>query len=134
MTRPSTALFFGFALTGLVVGCEQQRELSAEEIRALFSGKTVEGYHEIYQYTFRSYYEPDGTYRSYQDASTQPRNAKWWIEGKDMCIQWASQSIELCRRIIKVGGIYKKVMRKNGKTKKVVVTYKRFRTGNPNNL
>ena len=46
-------------------GCHR-RDLSGQEIRALFSGTNVTGYQELHEYTFQSHYEPEGRFHSDQ--------------------------------------------------------------------
>ena len=117
----------------LLTGCSEQRELSPLELQALFADKTVEGYHDVYKYKFRSYYDPAGTFRSYQDSSGRAQTAKWWVKGKAICIRWDGQATELCRAVVAKGGRYRKVARIGGRTT-TVVRFSRFRDGNPDHL
>jgi hypothetical protein len=110
------------------------RPLSGSEITPLFAGKTVEGHHEIHGYDFRSYYEPGGTYRSHQSDKSAPRSAKWWVKGDEICVRWDDTPEDLCRRMfVDASGVYRKV-RVTGDRRQVVVTFKSFSPGNPNEL
>ena len=110
----------------LAIGCQPHkgwRELPEEELRALFAGSTVEGYQELYDYRFRSYYDADGWFRSEQGDEKSLKEGKWWTNRKgDMCIRWNGESRDLCRKIITDDfGQYKKV-----RGRAVVVTFTRF--------
>lgn len=110
------------------------RQLSGPEITSLFAGKTVEGHHEIHGYDFRSYYEPNGTYRSHQSDKAAARSARWWVKGDEICVRWDDAPEDLCRRMFVDGsGVHRKV-KVTGDERVVVVTFKRFSPGNPSNL
>jgi len=128
---------FALVLT-LIVGCKREvdygRQLTGAEIQTLFSGKTVEGHHEVDGYDFKSFYEPTGVYRSHQSDKKAPRPAKWWVSGDDICIRWDDTPEDLCRRMfVDSSGKYRKVL-VNARVKKVVVTFKSFTPGNTQNL
>lgn len=116
-----------------------RRTLSGNEVRNLFAGRTVQGYHEKRNYAFISYYEPDGTFRSYQGGSKTPRHAKWWIDGSGgISIRWEDTGETFSRKIVTddKGNYWKVLFKKTPKgTKRIlIVTYKSFTDGNPNNL
>jgi len=118
-------------------GCATDgRVLSGDEVRALFSGKTVKGYHEKKEYPFTSYYEPSGTFRSYQDGATVPRSGRWWVnDSGDICIQWKGEPQSFCRKMITNDkGDYWKVLVKSGGKRILIVTFESFVDGNVNNL
>jgi len=107
-------------------------KLSEGEVRQLFAGSSVEGYHELDHYSFKSYYDPSGWFRSVQvhnKDSQRIREGQWRIKKRgDICIHWQDESQEMCRAIVvnKVGQ-YRKV--KGGLFHNVVVTYTRFNYG-----
>ena len=127
-------LFFLF-FVGLL-GCSKElRTLSGEEAQALFSDKTVSGKHEKHGYSFISYYEPTGTFRSYQDGSKTPQLGKWWIRNDTICIRWQEEKEDLCRHMMTDDNnkYWKYLIKNNGKQVKIV-TFNSFEPGNPNNL
>ncbi len=117
-------------------GCNKsERQLTGAEMEALFAGKTVVGRHELRGYTFRSYYEPGGTFRSYQGGRTTPRHGQWAVEADQVCIAWQDTSERFCRRMfVDPGGTYRKVMTVARGERVVVVTFERFTVGNPHGL
>ncbi len=126
---PTLALVLG------LVSCRDERQLRGDEIRELFAAKTVEGRHEVHGYTFRSYYEPTGTFRSYQNGAKTPRKARWWLVGDDICIRWEDEPEDLCRIIVTDDdGRYRKVKVLPDGRHKVVVTFSSFTPGNAGGL
>lgn len=129
--RSTTCRSAWLLFTVFLVGCSDDQALTGDQIQTLFSGKTVTGHHEVHDYDFESYYDADGTFRSYQDATGRPKRAKWWVASNDMCIQWETQSQPLCRPIVSRGNTYRKVVKPNGK---LIVTFESFQPGNPKSL
>lgn len=123
------------------VGCGDKRSaLSASEVKTLFSGKTVVGMHQKYGYAFRSYYEPAGTFRSYQTgkarAEAKPRKGRWWVEdtGK-ICVRWADGNRDLCRTMVTDGkGHYWKILIKGNGKRIPIVRFNSFMAGNAQKL
>lgn len=118
-----------------VTSCERGtswRTLSGDEVQSLFSGKTVKGYHEKSKYSFTSYYEPSGTFRSYQGEEIEPRLGKWWINSSgDICIHWEDESQDLCRKMITDdNGHYRKVLVKPNGKQILIVSFESFVDGN----
>ena len=133
-----TVLLVAISLIGCGVATSK-RTLSANEVRKLFAGKTVEGYHEKRNYAFTSYYEPDGTFRSYQGGSKTPRHGKWSVNGNgDICVYWQDTRENLRRKMVTddKGNYWKVLFKKTPRgTKRIlIVTFKSFVEGNPNNL
>ena len=114
-------------------GAKYGEALSGAEILALFSDRTVVGHHEVHGYDFRSYYATDGTFRSHQSGKPEPRDAKWWVSGDDICVEWADTPGSLCRGIVVQAGVYRKVL-DTGSGTKLIVTFESFTPGNPDNL
>ena len=125
-----------------IIGCSNgvgRRTLSGDEVRRLFAGKTVQGYHEKRNYAFTSYYEPDGIFRSYQGGSKTPRHGKWSVNGNgDIYVYWQDTRENLRRKMVTddKGNHWKVLFKKTPKgTKRIlIVTFKSFVEGNPNNL
>lgn len=138
------ATFLAMLVFISLIGCGStstigRRTLSGDEVRKLFAGKTVQGYHEKRNYAFTSYYEPDGTFRSYQGGSKTPRHAKWSVsDNGDICVYWQDTKENLCRKMVTDdrGNYWKVLFKKTRKgTKRIlIVTFKSFAEGNPNNL
>ncbi len=147
---PRGAILVVFALMAAVTcACDRtsdatgtdQRQLTGTEIQSLFSGKTVHGRHQLWNYDFRSYYEKSGTFRSHQlsPGSEQRvmRSARWWVTDDQICIHWQDEDPpgDLCRHIfVDHQGNYTKVLKlKNGRHK-LIVRFKSFAEGNPEGL
>jgi len=109
-------------------------ELSTAKATMLFSGKTVEGINVNKGYSFKAYFDPDGTIRAKYvnrpDGAVQ-RQGKWRIDNKGRkCIKWEHRDKEKCNIIINDEGVYKEIkVKKNGK-RKHVVTFEKFTDGN----
>lgn len=121
--------------------------LSAEEVRALFSGQTVEGeFREgtqkyvdprgvsTFYEPFVMYFSTDGTVRSIR-GGTAKKTGEWRVDEQgNHCVQWAGKK-EGCAPITKEGRVYKKYMTKSGGSRiKWVKTFTTFRPGNPDIL
>ena len=135
------AIFTAFSSPLLAFG-----KLSAEEVRALFSGKTVEGeFREgsnkridpdgvsTFYEPFVMYFSADGSVRSIRGGVKKKGN--WRVDEKgNHCVQWSGKK-EGCAPINKEGRVYKKYkMRSGGSRTKWVKTFTQFRPGNPDNL
>lgn len=122
-----------FVIVVPISGCgSQKRTLSAHEVRALISGKTVKGHHDKKNYSFVRYYEPSGTFRSYQNGSKTPRRGKWSVNRNgDICIRWDGELQDLCRKIITddKGRYWKVLIKPNGK-QITIITFHSFVDGN----
>ena len=111
------------------------QDLTGEEMRALFSGKTVSGRHVVKNYDFESYYEPHGKVRVYVGAERKLRNATWTIQGSEICLNWKDTGTLRCRKMVKGSdGKYRKEKELSGGRRQVVVTFSSFVDGNPNKL
>ena len=122
---------------GLLGGCQRddRQELSASEVKALFAGHSVQGHHDVHGYDFRSYYEPSGRFRSYQDGAKSPRSGRWSVlsDGR-ICVRWQDMARTLCRTMVTDGrGHYWKIYKVRGR-RKAIVTFRRFVRGNPERL
>jgi hypothetical protein len=120
--------------------------LSAEEVRALFSGQTVNGefregsrkhvdpnsVNTFYE-PFVTYFSADGSVRSIRGG--KKKTGKWRVDAKgNHCVQWTGKK-EGCAPITKEGHLYKKYMIKPGGSRiKWVKTYNKFTAGNTDNL
>ena len=120
--------------------------LSAEEVRALFSGQTVEGefregskkhidpsgINTFYE-PFVMYFSADGAVRSIR--GDVKKAGKWRVDEKgNHCVKWTGKK-EGCAPITKEGRVYKKYKRRGeGSRIKWVKTFTKFRPGNPDSL
>jgi len=123
LTLPLLSLF------ALPAGAET---LNADQVKALFSDKTVEYQHEKLGFKFVVYHAPDGTLRGSRNG--QPMSElQWSVNDKgELCISYNQHN--RCHPIRHADGAYQKYTRdKNGETK-ILVTYRRFIDGNPNDF
>src|SRR5919108_1052874 len=131
----------GLALIGLLLcggiwfaagprGDPRWRKLPESEVRELFAGSTVEGYHELHRYNFKSYSHPSGSFKSEQDDKQSLREGQWWTTANgNICIRWQDEGRDLCRAMmVDDAGHYRKVQ--EGWRGRVVVTFTRFAKGN----
>ena len=119
--------------------------LSAKEVRTLFSGQTVEGefreggmkYVEpnmvsTFSEPFVMYFSTDGAVRGIRNG--KKKAGKWRVDGEgNHCVQWDGNR-EGCAPITREGRAYKKYMRKRGARIKWVETFTVFTPGNPGKL
>ena len=134
----SILILFPILFALLLSGCaDNHRVMSGEEVHSLFAGKTVKGYHEKSEYSFVSYYEPTGTFRSYQGGSGEPRSGKWWVDSgsENICIEWEDEQGVFRRTMVTDddGRYWKILVKPNGK-RIPIVTFEEFTDGNVNNL
>ncbi len=129
-------MVLGFVCVGMLASCESsQTTMDGPEIKALFAGKTVEGRHEKHGYTFVSYYEPDGEFRSYQNGAKEPKIGKWWVKGNLICVRWKEENKDLCRNMVKrADGKYRKVLVKGNGKRIPIVSFQSFAEGNAKKL
>lgn len=120
-------------------------KLSAEEVRALFTGNTVEGERRkglepgqnpdmlgTYAEKYIAWFAGDG--KVVRDMGGRRRTGKWRVmENGKHCIQWQGKQ-EKCAAIRKEGSIYKRTLK--SKYGKILweMTFTRFTPGNPHNL
>lgn len=106
--------------------------LTAEELTALFSDKTVESVTAVRGRVSLSYYSPTGEVR--QERNGRERFGQWRVTNSGrICLQM-EQLPEKCRIVVKEGREYKKyIVRKNGQHQHSV-TYRKFVNGNPYGL
>ena len=130
----------GLLITALLVGVAgcgggSGRNLQGSEIKTLFSGKTVKGRHDKRGYAFKSFYETDGTFRSYQGGAKEPRKAKWRVSGDQICVTWEDTNEDLCRTMVTddKGSYWKVKVKRNGAHVRVV-TFDSFSDGNSEKL
>jgi hypothetical protein len=106
--------------------------LNAQEIEALFIGKTVESTTAVQGRVSLSYYDPNGEVR--QLRLGEKRLGRWRISADGrICLQM-EESREKCRIIVKEKGGYKKyIVKKNGDHQHTI-SYRAFKPGNPMGL
>ena len=138
--KKQASVFIGFIVACLMVlggsSVFAGDELSTAEATMLFSGKTVEGINVNKGYSFKAYFDPDGTIRAkYVNRPVGERQGKWRIDNKGRkCIKWEDRDKEMCNIIVNDEGVYKEIkVKKNGK-RKHVVTFEKFTDGNLHDL
>jgi hypothetical protein len=125
-------------IIGIILGCLialggttalADNELSAAEVTELFSGKTVEGINVGKGYSFKAYFDPNGTVRAKYPVGG--RQGKWRVDKKGRkCIKWEDQSKEKCFVLVKEGEVYEEFKIKKDGRRKHVATFKKFTEGN----
>jgi len=106
--------------------------LDAEQVKALFTDKTVEYQHERLGFDFVVYHAPDGSLRGTRDG--QPMGELQWSvnDQGELCIAYNQK--KRCQPIMKDNGVYKKYTVGKDGQKTTVVTYRQFLDGNPNDF
>lgn len=99
-------------------------ELSEDEIKKLFSNKTVEGKHLAKNFSFKRFYGADGHLFGFNDAKGE-RVGKWATDEDSLCHQWRRKS--KCKVIVAEDGIIK-MYNKRGTV--VTVVFTKFTDGN----
>jgi hypothetical protein len=124
-------------ISAVIIGCIlflgassvlAENVLSAEEVTQLFSGKTVEGITVSKGYSFKAYFDPNGTIRT--QYAKGKRKGKWYIDDDGRkCLRYEDMSRENCHIIVNDGGVYKEFKIKRGKRQQTV-EFTRFTEGN----
>lgn len=100
-----------------------EKYLSIDEVKALFSGKTFDGYNEIKDVEYQVYSNPDGT-MTHKNAQ-RIKNFKWEVDDEGRHCAFLKR--KLCGKIVDKGnGVYHKINAKGKHTN----TLKNFREGN----
>lgn len=100
-------------------------DLSVGEITAIYSEKTVNGYHHKRDFSFTRYFASDGTIIGVSDKKGK-RKGKWKAQTNKLCLQWNGGK-DRCRKIEKDGDVMRQFDKKGNKN---TVTYKTFVDGN----
>lgn len=103
--------------------------LDAKQLTALFSGKTVEAFHEQKKTKQTTYFSPEGRLAQANE-NGQIQKGTWRVDTAGaQCIQWEGDK-ENCSKVMPEGkGSYKRLI--DGKP---VVTINKIVPGNPKNL
>lgn len=103
--------------------------MTVDQIKAAFSGKTLDGQHLRKGYSFSNYFDPSGKLYSIRDG--EKRLGEWRINNKGKhCVQWEDSINEYCRLFRDNGdGSYTKIKIK-GDRKIEILTLKNVRDGN----
>jgi len=106
--------------------------LNADQVRALFSDKTVEYRHERLGFKFVVYHAPDGSLRGTREGELMSE-LQWSVNKQgELCIAYGGKN--RCQPIMKENGVYKKYTVGKDGERKTMVIYRRFIDGNPNNF
>ena len=124
---PACLLTVAMAFSGASVA---EKILTGDEVKALFSGKTVD-YTIVRQgFSVSAYYAEDGSMRGLSREKKQ-MTGSWHVNDRgELCIEYGKG--DRCRHIVEEGGEYRKYKEENGKQVHVV-TYHTFTDGNPHN-
>lgn len=126
-----TMILAGLLAAALGTGslCAADKTLTGDEVRALFSGKTVDYVHVTRGFRMSVYYADDGSMRGMRDGNKT--GGSWRVNDKgELCIEYGKG--DRCRHIVEEDGEYRKYKEENGE-KLHIVTYHTFTDGNPNN-
>ena len=100
--------------------------LSKEEVIKAFSGKTVEGYHNMKQFHFKRFYGVDGTLIAINEIKGK-RVGKWKVTDDGRLCEFRQVTrTEKCKRLERIGGVIEKYHKNNLN----VVSYRKFVDGN----
>jgi len=106
-----------------------EKVLTGDEVKALFSGKTVDYIHITTGFEMSVYYAEDGTMRGRRGENKT--GGSWHVNDKgELCIEYGKG--DRCRHIVEEDGVYSKYKEENGKQTRIV-TYHTFTDGNPRN-
>ncbi len=107
---------------------DDQLVLTADEVRRLFVGNTVESYNLNTGFNSFTYYHPNG--QAIQERLWQRRLGRWSIEddGK-ICLAFGKRETR-CRHIVSAGGRYFKIRPDEAGTPEKIVRYRYFAEGN----
>jgi hypothetical protein len=98
--------------------------LSAHEVKALFSGQRVQGYHETKKFSFVRYYLPTGVF--IEDSGRGRVEGHWYVnDAGRLCEGFGGGEVK-CRNILKQGGKYSKVKTSRKGKQRLVITYRSF--------
>jgi hypothetical protein len=120
-------------LLAVVMACSgpaaAENTLTGDEVKALFSGKTVDYTHITTGSEMSVYYAEDGSMRGRR--GDKKTGGSWRVNDKgELCIEYGRG--DRCRHIVEEGGVYRKYKEENGE-QVLVVTYHSFTDGNPSN-
>lgn len=107
---------------------EKHEKLTADQVRTLFVGNTVESYNRNTRLSSITYYHPNG--QAIQQRLWSQRLGKWAIEadGK-ICLAFGDRSMK-CRHIVKDGDTHFKVRADDDGDLQKIVRYRFFASGN----
>jgi hypothetical protein len=106
-----------------------EKTLTGDEVKALFSGKTVDYTHVTTGFEMSVYYAEDGSMRGMRGENKT--GGSWRVnDNGELCIEYGKG--DRCRHIVEEDGVYRKYKENNGK-KIHIVTYHTFTDGNPHN-
>jgi hypothetical protein len=110
----------------IVMPASAEKTLSAEDLNVLISGKTADGYHNKKDFSFKNYFDPNGTLTR-RTADGHVSTAKWRIDDNgEQCVQWEGSRKERCGPFVDNGDGSISKTRKGKK----VITLKNFVDGN----
>ncbi len=109
-------------------GIEETRTLNAAEVKALFSGKTVEAYNLFTGSTSFIYYNPNG--ELVHERYWTKKDGRWEVnENGEICLQLDDKAAK-CRTIVLKNGRYYKERPNGNGGHEMVIRYRQFIPGN----
>jgi len=114
-----------FGLIGMSqVALAETRDLTKDEITAMFSGKTAWGKHAKKDNRTMVYFAPDGTYKAKRLDQRDSSEGKWYANDENLlCMEKGGHT--RCRRVVDKNGKIKKYKGTN-----LVWNYTKFKDGN----
>ena len=132
------SIVWGLLTTSLLAGCQSTpfrsspTTLSAEEVRHLFVGNTVESFNLLTGFNSHTYYRPDG--RALQERLWSRRAGQWSIrDDGQICLAFGDSTLK-CRNIVRHNGRHYKVVPDKAGNPEKIIRYRYFATGNVLNL
>lgn len=104
------AVLIGIALLPLVDPVVAEEQLSAEEVKKLYTDKTFDGKNELAADNYRVYSSADGTMKVVY-SNGQSKTLNWRVDKKGRhCISKNEGGRDKCSKIVSMGdGVYKKI-------------------------
>lgn len=136
--RDFLKLLAGLLLTIQAFSLHAGGNLSAEDVKALLTDKTVFAKHEKGGYNFVGYFGPDGVAKQLTDKG-EKKTGIWRVESDGtLCVSWVGDADSVCGPLIATSdGKYKR-MRTNPRNIMAgsihLVTFERFESGNSKGL
>jgi len=109
------------------IAASPQGILTSSQIVALFQGKTVAGKHMVRDFTFKRYFNPDGTLIDVSDDYGR-RVGKWRVDLDTLCFDFSGN--EKCASIENRNGKVKMFAYRFNKPNKDIAQFNRFSPGN----
>jgi len=95
-TKIALASVLVTACLSFIIPVNAEKTLSAEELKARISGKTADGYNHKKDFSYKNFFNPDGTLLRHT-ADGHRTKAKWRVKDNgDHCVLWEGSEKERC--------------------------------------